>query len=128
MTSQFPSAEKFAAQLKKKNAEEEVKMKAVYWRDLTVKDIYRIDDMTEIADCSQFGGNSTILKMTSAAGLPMNVWATSIVAKELRGDGWRGGKMKFPCYVQPLGLKASKKEPQRQYHAFQMLTGEEMFC
>ncbi len=101
-------------------------MKAVYWRDLKVNDIYRIDDMIEIVDCNQFDGNSMMLKMTTGAGLTINVWATSIVAKELRGDGWRGVKVKFPCYVKPLGLKTSKKDT--QYHAFQLLSEVEMNC
>ena len=128
MVSQFPTAQKFAEQLKKKNDEEEKRMKILPWRDLTRKDIYRIDSMKEIADCGQFGRNSTILQMTTAAGLTINVWATSLITKELQGDGWRECEMTFPCYIQPLGMKNCKKDPQRQYHAFQLMTGVEMDC
>lgn len=128
MASQFPTAQKFAEQLKKKNDEEDKRKKTLPWRDLTVKEFYRIDSMKEIANCGQFGGNAMTLEMTTAAGLTINVWATSVIAKELRGDGWREGKMDFPCYIQPLGIKMSKKDPQRQYHAFQLLTGTEMDC
>ena len=128
MASQFPTAQKFAEQLKKKNNEEEKRVKTFPWRDLTVNDIYRIDSMKEIADSSQFGSNSATLQMTTTAGLAINVWATSLIIKELRGDGWRGDKMNFPCYIQPLGMKNCKKDPQRQYHAFELLTGAEMDC
>ena len=128
MASQFPTAQKFSEQLKKKNDEEEKRMKTLPWRDLTVNDIYRIDSMKEIADCGQPGRNSTILQMTTGAGLTIKVWATSLITKELQGDGWREGEMIFPCYVQPLGMKNCKKDPQRQYHAFQLVTGAEMDC
>ena len=128
MASQFPTAQKFAEQLKKKNDEEEKRMKTLPWRDLTVKDIYRIDSMKEIADCGQFSRNSTTLKMTTAAGLAINVWATSLITKELQGDGRREDEMNFPCYVQPLGMKICKKDQQRQYHAYQLMTGTEMDC
>ena len=128
MASQFPTAQKFSEQLKKKNDEEEKRMKTLPWRDLTVNDIYRIDSMKEIADCGQFDRNSTILQMTTAAGLTINVWATSLITKELQGDGRREGEMNFPCYVQPLGMKNCKKDPQRKYHEFQLMTGAEMDC
>ena len=91
--------------------------------------------MKEIADCGQFGRNSTMTTtmtrnstMTTAAGVTINVWATSLITKELQGDGRREGEMNFPCYVQPLGMKNCKKDPQRQYHAFQLMTGTEMDC
>ncbi len=128
MASQFPSAEKFNKQLQKKKDGEEAKMKTVNWRELEVDAIYRIDGMEELTDSSQFGGTSMLLKMTTAAGLAINVWATSIVAKELRGDGWKGVKAVFPCYIRPLGLKTSKKDAQRRYHAFQLLSEVEMNC
>ncbi len=129
MASQFPTAQKFAEQLKKKNDEEEKRMKTLPWRDLVVNDIYRIIGMKEIADCGQFGGDATTLQMTTSTGLTISVWATSLIAKDLRGDGWKSkGKMNFPCYIQPLGLKNCKKDPQRQYHAFKILTAEEMEC
>ena len=57
MASQFPTAQKFSEQLKKKNDEEEKRMKTLSWRDLTVNGIYRIDSMKEIADCGQPGRN-----------------------------------------------------------------------
>jgi hypothetical protein len=129
MAKQFPTAQKFAEQLKKKSDEDEKRMETLPWRELTVKDIYRIDSMKEIADCGKFGDIGVVLQMTTAAGLTINVWAASLVAKELRGDGWKKeGRMDFPCYVQPLGMKNCKKDPQRQYHAFQLLTAEEMDC
>ena len=39
------------------------------------------------------------------------VWATSLITKELQGDGRREGEMNFSCYVQPLGMKNCKKDP-----------------
>ncbi len=128
MAGKFPSAEQFDKQLQKKKDGEVAKMKTVNWRELEVDAIYRIDGMEEITDCSQFGVTSMLLKMTTAAGLAMSVWATSIVAKELRGDGWKGVKAVFPCYIRPLGLKTSKRDSARRYHAFQLLSGVEMNC
>ncbi len=125
----FPTANKFEEQLKKKKDAEEKRMKTIAWKELAVGDIYRIDGASEIDGYSQFaGGNSMLLDVTSEAGLKINVWATSLIAKEVRGDGWNKNKVTFPCYVKPMGMKKCKNDAQRQYHAFKLLSEEEMMC
>jgi hypothetical protein len=120
----FPTVEKFNAQAVKKKESQRALTRIMTWKELTVNEIYRIDAMRIVPDGMY--GDSTVLTIATATGKILQVWATTLIVKELSGDGWNKEAMQLPCYIQPLGWKKSKKDSSRQYHDFQILTAADM--
>ena len=114
----FPSKDAFDKEMEK------IEAKAIPWRDLKVDEIYRSDEKREVPN-AKFG-RTYILTVSNADGNTIQVWATSLIVKELMPD--RKEEMKLPCFIRPRGLKVCMKDENRSYQAFQLLSAEAMNC
>ena len=109
----FPTVEQF-----EKAVAEKKKMgfgNAVAWRELSIDSVYKIESTRTVpnAQC----GDATILQMRTNDGTEIAVWATRLLADDLKD-------MKLPCYVRPRGLVQSRTNANRSYHAYELLAGD----
>ena len=109
----FPTKEVFDKEMEK------IEAKAIPWKEFKVDEIYRIEEKREVLT-GKFG-RGFILRVSNVDGNSIQVWATSLIAKELE-------EKKLPIFIRPRGLKVCKKDKNRSYQGFQLLSAEAINC
>ena len=109
----FPTKEVFDKEMEK------IEAKAIPWKELKVDEIYRIEEKMEVLT-GKFGP-AFILRVSNDNGDSLKVWATSVIARDL-------DTKKLPIFIRPRGLKVCKKDKNRSYQAFQLLSAEAINC
>ena len=112
-TTLFPTVEAFNKQAEKKRLEG-----LMAWKDLLVETVYKVLSTSKIEQ-TRYGNPAMIIRMCTVDGREISVWATSLIMEDL-------AEMQLPCFVKPLGLQQCKNDVKRLYHAYELLTMEEL--
>jgi hypothetical protein len=115
MATTFPTKEEFNVMVKN----EEDGNRYFSFSKLAVNTIYHIDGWKR-AD-GKFGGG-IVLKLTKEDGVSVNVWATPLLLAKLNLDK---EELSSDRYIRPLGLKVCKTDTAKNYHAFDLIGGQE---
>ena len=87
---------------------------AIGWAELPENVIYKVD---EIIPLTAKVGPAMIELLTNKDGVAYKAWACSRLHKELSA-----GLNKEDCiYIKPLGVRKSKKNPDRKYYHYELI-------
>ena len=87
----------------------------VAWGEVPIDRIYRIEEI--LPKKSDFG-EQFILKLTTSDGTSYRAWSTSLLRDELKA---LPEHQKKHLFIKPKGLCGTKKNPDKQYHHYELI-------
>ena len=90
-------------------------LNVVVWGEVPIDRIYRIEEI--LPRKSDFG-EQLISKLTTSDGTSYHAWSTSLLRDELKA---LAEHQKKHLFIKPKGLCGTKKNPDKQYHHYELI-------